>query len=124
MASAITRRVASSMTEVRREPVHVKTLDAAAAAGTVAAALTDKRLQAADPAMIVASAVLRRLGSARVAGSIGDAKAFQQRVASIVIQTLNSHQQAEAMAAAATDQAAVAETAPAATDAATRKRAT
>jgi hypothetical protein len=72
------------------EPVSLGTIDPAATAKALTSALGSLRATPADPAAAVASTILRRLRTTRFVGTAADAQAFQDRVASIVTESLRA----------------------------------
>jgi len=90
------------------EPVSLGTIDPAATAKALTSALGSLRATPADPAAAVASTILQRLRTTRFVGTTADAQAFQDRVASIVTESLRATA-AEASVAEARQTATISE---------------
>lgn len=102
IASRVTRRLGSIQTA---ESAQVGTLDPQATAEAVIKIIA-ARQASADPMREVASRVAARLHRVAVAGRPNEARDFQSRVASIVVERLRTEQQAQTAEALGADAAA------------------
>ena len=91
LTTGIVRKVGKQLGRSPRfEPVSLSAIDPAALANALAGTLGTHQAAQTDPAAIVASTILRRLRTVRFVGTPADARAFQDRVASIVTESLRA----------------------------------